>query len=353
MVAKVKQFRPMKAVSEAMGFNDITYPKVASVKLDGVYAVNKNGALLGRSLKALKNVWITELLGKDIFKGFVGEILNAKLFDKGDLRINRQNLCANTTSCTSTVKLEGWSFVWALFDYVGDASEEYCSTPYINRMETLLLELAVVSESNELIELEGGFKYHYFKVGGIDIIVPVMDFVEDAEELSAKYDKSVQVGHEGMVAREPEGIFKFGRSTKKSQEIVRFKPTGDSEIIVTAFEPMFENNNEAKVNELGYTERSSHQENKVQLDMVGALIGIDINTGETVKIGAGKLDHAEREDVWKNQVGFLGRLAKYQFMDTGIKDKPRHPRWVGWRDITDVDPSVVELAKEKGVVILK
>lgn len=352
MVAKVKQFRPMKSVSEAMGFDEIRYPKVGSVKLDGVYALNKGGDLLGRSLKALKNKWITNLLSQPKFSGFVGELMNAKLFDKGDLRINRQNLCANTTSCTSTVNMEGWPFVWALFDYIGDA-EEYCSKPFVDRMEELLMEVAKISDTNELIELDGGFQYHYFKVGGVDIIIPVIDIIEDAEELVEKYNKSVQQGHEGMVCREPDGVFKFGRSTKKSQEIVRFKPTGDSEIIVTAFEPMFENQNEVKINELGYKERSSHQENKVQLDMVGALIGIDINTGEQVKIGAGTLDHEERSLVWANQVNYLGRLAKYKFMDTGIKDKPRHPRFFSWRDINDVDEKVITLAEEKGVIILK
>lgn len=352
MSVKEKQFRPLKAVSEALGFSDITYPKEVSVKLDGVHALNLNGNLLGRSLKALKNIWITEKLSKKEFTGFCGELLNAKLFDSGDLKINRQNLCANTTSCTSTVKLKDWDFVWVLFDYISDGTEDYCSNSYSERMGDLVTRLDIMCDKYNSIELDGGFKYLHYVVDGVDILLPELCTAHNPEQMEEFYERSIAAGHEGSVGREPMGIYKFGRATKKSQEIVRFKPDGDSEIIVTAFEPMFENNNEVKINELGYKERSSHQENKTQLDMVGALIGIDINTGEVTKIGAGKLSHEEREHVWNNQLSFLGRLAKYKFMNTGIKDKPRHPRWVGWRSLEDVDSSVVDLAKEKGVVIL-
>ena len=85
--------------------------------------------------------------------------------------------------------------------------------------------------------------------------------------------------------------------------------------------------------------------------MVGALVGIDINTGEEVRIGAGRMDHAERAEVWVTRGDFIGRLAKYKFMATGIKDKPRHARFISWRNLEDVDPTVVEFANQKKVYL--
>lgn len=348
-------FKPMKTVNESMDFNDVAYPKIATIKFDGVYALNLKGKLLGRSLKPLKNKWITEKLSQDKFAGLVGELINAKMGVGGDdpLRMNRQDLYNNTNSSTGTIVKEDWDFIWVLFDYVGDGTKAYCETPYNLRMRDLIEKLSGMHNSMEIaIHNIDGIEYDEFLVDGMTFLVAAPFVVEDAEQAEATYERLIEAGHEGMILREIEGIFKFGRATKKTQEKVRFKPSGDSEIIITSIEPMYENQNEAKINELGYTERSSHQENKVQLDMVGALIGIDINSGEEVKIGAGKLTHDERTEVWKNQKKYVGRLAKYRFMATGIKTKPRHPRWIGWRDITDVDESVIALAKAKDIKIV-
>ena len=62
-----KQFKPLKAVNEEMSFEDVTYPKLISVKIDGVNGLNLNGTLLGRSLKKMKNEWLTEKLSSKVF----------------------------------------------------------------------------------------------------------------------------------------------------------------------------------------------------------------------------------------------------------------------------------------------
>lgn len=350
-----KQFKPLKAVNEEMSFEDVTYPKLISVKIDGVNGLNLNGTLLGRSLKKMKNEWLTEKLSKDKFQGLCGEIVNASIAEDApdELKLNRQDLCRNTTSFTGAIKKTDWDFAVVLFDYIGDGSEEYChQVEYVDRMRDLCDKIISMENSQEITHHTlGGLEYVEYMVDGITFLIPVPKLVHNPEEAEAFYVLSLEEGHEGIVLRCPYGIYKFGRATKKSQEIIRFKPSGDSEIIITSFEPMFENNNEAKINELGHTERSSHKENKVQLDMVGALIGIDINTGVLTKVGAGKLTHQEREEIWLNQGDWLGRLSKYRFMATGIKTKPRHPRHIMFRALSDVEISqdVTDTLKGLGI----
>lgn len=349
-----KQFKPMKTVNEAMSFEDVTYPKLISVKFDGVYALNLASKLLGRSLKAMKNVWVTDLLSKDKFTGICGEIMNTSLDPDApeELKINRQDLCRNTTSFTGAIKKEDWDFVIAVFDFVGDGSEEYCKKPYNQRMADLGQLFLDMDNCQFITKHEfAGIVYQEFMADGIQFIVPEPKIVEDAIDAEYIYNLAIDEGHEGIILREIEGIYKFGRATKKSQEMIRFKPSDDSEIIITHLEPMFENNNEAKINELGHTERSSHKENKVQLEMVGALVGYDINTGEEVRIGAGKLTHAERSEVWLGRGEYIGRLAKYRFMATGIKTKPRHPRFISWRNVEDLDQTVIDFASEKRIFL--
>ena len=348
----VKQFKPIKAVSEELGFEDLTYPVSVSIKHDGVNGLNLKGDFLGRSLKAMKNVWLTQKLSQEKFEGICGEICHATL-DDGELKLNRQDLCRATTSMTGAIKKENFEFIWVLFDYIKDGSEEYCSnTPFVDRM----YQLAELLMGMDGLDYAGvtvlcGIQYHVFNVDGVCMLMPEAVEVNSPEELEELHNNFVDNGFEGTITRSPQGVYKFGRSTAKSQEIVRFKPKGDSEIIVTKFEPMFKNNNEAKINELGHTERSSHKENKEQLDMVGALIGIDVNTGELTKVSAGTLTHAERAEIWLNQGEYLGKLSKYRSMATGVKDKPRHPRHKEWRNIEDavISQEILDKALALGV----
>lgn len=344
-MSKVKTFKPMKAVSEKLSFEDIQYPAFLSIKIDGVYSVNLEGQCLGRSLKPFANKWLTKKLSKPEFRGLCGEVVNAQIFNPDEgLELNRQDLCRNTTSYTSSIAKEFFPFAVVLFDYISDGSEQYCyNTDYMSRMMSLY-NLLDMKQGRDTIHI-CGLPYLYKEFMGVEFIAPELILVESAAEAEKYYNRVVEAGHEGVVVRSPEGIFKFGRSTKKSQEIVRFKPEGNSEILVTHFEEAMENQNEAKKNELGYTERSSHKENKVPLGMVGAMVGIDVNSGDVVRIGAGTMKHAERKKVWENQSEYLGKLSQYKFMDTGIKDAPRHPRHFMWRDSTDLDiePHIMEI----------
>ena len=79
-------------------------------------------------------------------------------------------------------------------------------------------------------------------------------------------------GGEGLIGRYPSAPYKFGRSTLKSGSLLKFKFFVDAEFEVIGFEEQYENTNEATVNELGETSRSSHKENMVPKNTLGSLI---------------------------------------------------------------------------------
>jgi ATP-dependent DNA ligase len=134
--------------------------------------------------------------------------------------------------------------------------------------------------------------------------------------------------------RNPNATYKYGRSTPKSQDLVKLKPFQDSEAIVLGvYEAMF-NGNEAVTNALGHTERSTHKENLSGKGMLGGFHVRDLHTGVEFDCAPGKSSHAERTEWWNSKP--VGKILKYRFLPVGIKDKPRHCRFIGWRDMRDM-----------------
>ena len=70
-----------------------------------------------------------------------------------------------------------------------------------------------------------------------------------------------------------------------------------------------ENQNEATINELGRTQRSTHQENLVGKGMVGGLVCKMPETGLQINVGPGKMKHDKREYYWLHQDKLLVRLS--------------------------------------------
>ena len=94
--------------------------------------------------------------------------------------------------------------------------------------------------------------------------------------------------------------------------------------------------NEKFTNELGYAERSSHQENKVGSGLAGGFNLMDIHTGEEFDCSMGSFSHAERRWIWENRDSMPGKIVVYRSFSYGVKEKPRFPRAKGFRDPIDM-----------------
>lgn len=157
--------------------------------------------------------------------------------------------------------------------------------------------------------------------------------VEDIHEYEKVF---LEQGFEGAMLRRPGASYKHGRATVKSLDLMKVKREVDDESLIFDIYPAYENQNEAFTNELGHTDRTSHQENLVAKDMAGGFILQ--RDGEQFRCSMGKFDHAEREWVWKNKDSLIGKAyVKYRSFPHGEKDKPRFPRALGFRDPIDME----------------
>ena len=62
-----------------------------------------------------------------------------------------------------------------------------------------------------------------------------------------------------------------------------------------------------------------------------------MKTSDGVEFSCGSgLNDALRQEIWDNRTKYLGKLVKYKYMATGIKNLPRHPVFMGFRDESDL-----------------
>lgn len=308
----------------------VKFPVVAMPKIDGVRGLNLTGDITGRSLKPFKNNFIAECFSNEALLGVDGELA---LGDWTDAR-----LCSNTTGFVNrkTAK-EGKptrsnDLVWWAFDYIGPATVHL---PYIERLEALTVAHQV------------GDWRKLFNVS----LVP-WKLVHSLEELLAFEDECLDAGFEGVIVRDPQGLHKSGRATVRGGTYLRIKRFIDFEGVIENLTEAKENQNEAKVNELGRTERSTHQENMVPKGMVGmiqmrALADVVHNgkvliaKGQLVDVGPGNMLHDQRVKAWedfvnKTEDSLVGQIGKGKFFGHGQKDKPRFPTFIGVRSDEDM-----------------
>jgi len=333
MANKEWRFVPLKAGE--CSFEELKFPCWATPKIDGINGLKVSGKSLGRSLKPYANLWLNRMIELWLPDGLCYEVT------VGDLPYG-EDLCRNTTSFVNAINKEHEKIIINVFDFIGDTSESYIkSRNYLDRLPDAMEALAETFPRHNWTYYEVGTGEavdlgEYFVVNDfleIRVMEPVL--IEDIEQAENYYLECLDNGYEGAMFRQ-NIPYKCGRATAKSQEVIRFKPSHDTEAIVIGFEEAMENLNEAKTNELGRTERSSHKENKKGLGMLGSFLCIDVKTGEHIKVGAGKLKHHERLEVWNQRDVYLHALVKYRSMSTGVKDKPRFPRFIDWRDANDL-----------------
>lgn len=300
--------KPQLAVDILPDFAKMRFPVMGFRKIDGVRGCHLTGSFTGRSLKDLDNLALTAKFSHPGYEGFDGELtVDGELFGP--------ELCNRTGSVVRRVQ-GGLNVVWNLFDYL---HPDVIDLPYGQRYD------AMVEAAKD------------------DPFLYVLPFgwITDAAGAAAFIDECLDLGYEGAIFRDPNALHKSGRATESKNDFWRFKPTSDKDALVLGFEEAMENQNEAKVNPLGRTERSSHQENKVGKGMVGALICKDLLTNETIRVGPGKSSHKQRIEWFNDPTLIVGHYIKYTSLDTGVKDAPRQARYACHR--VDAD-TLVELA---------
>ena len=300
----------------------VQYPCLSQTKIDGVRALNLNGTLTGRSLDPFKGFGITEYFSKFEFLGLDGEMILGSVPNSPD------RLCSLTTGAMSKFKgvTEMPDVTWHVFDLV---TEDTINLSYIDRH--WLLSLKVIELAHPRIKLVP------FKV------------CDNLEMLQAEINEHASLGYEGSIVRSPGAKYKEGRSTKKNLELTRVKPWSDAEILVTGITEGEENQNEAKTNTLGRTERSSAQDGMVPNGRVGSIQGkmladfFDSNgkllfaKGLAITVSKGEMSHTESSDYFNNPDTIVGHIIKFKHLPFGTLTKPRFPTYISHRAKEDME----------------
>jgi len=294
----------------------LTFPLLAQPKIDGVRGLNLNGTLTGRSLKTHKNKFTTTFFSQAKYLGFDGEMVFGA-------RTTDSDLCRTTTSMINTIT-GAPNIWWCVFDLI---TEDTINLPYSDRYA--ILKQRVKEQEPENV-----------------MLVPNL-LCNNLDELLSLEDSWLDLGYEGVIIRDPNGLYKQGRSTVKEGGLLRIKRFIEEDATVLAVVEGQANGNEAKTNELGRTERSSHQENMTPNGLLGTLIcrlekdifdskGVLLFAkGLEITVGAGNMDHSQRRRYFVNQHEIIGQTIKFKSFAKGVKDKPRFPTFVSIRASSD------------------
>ena len=279
----------------------VNFPIYVSTKFDGIRALIIGGVVYSRSLKPIRNKHVQKLFGKPEYNGFDGELVVGNVYSK--------DVFQNTTS---GVMSEGGEpdVTFHVFDLWSMPTFDY---EYRQR------------ELQEIL-LDEDEEYH-------SVVYTMIHRCKNKEDLLFYLQHEQDVGGEGLIGRNPKGIYKYGRSTPKEQLSIKFKFFVDSEFEVIGFEELHKNTNEQVINELGYAKRSTHKKNQIPMNTLGSLV---LRFGDTTfNVGSG-FTGVQRAEIWANRDNYIGKLAVVRYMDVGAKLVPRLPSFKGWRDIDDI-----------------
>ena len=289
-------FKPMLAYKlKESDLPKLRFPLIVSPKIDGIRCCVIDGVAYSRTLKKIPNDYIRAQLFE------LWEINGKPFLMDGELTVGD-----SFQSCTSGIMTKKGEpkFRYSIFDWA---------------------QFYIFKEFNYIIRFQN-IPY--------DNLLKAYE-IKELWKLQNIEEEFIEQGYEGIILRNPNSPYKFGRSTFNEHGLMALKRFEDAEAKIIEFEQKYSNENELEYDERGYAKRSNHKDNMVPLNTLGAFLVEGINgkfKGVQFKIGTGKgLDDMARKDVWSNKDKWLNRIIKYKFQSTGSKDKPRIPTFEGIR----------------------
>ncbi len=289
-------------------------PVIAQPKLDGIRILIRDGIAWTRSLKPLRSSWVQSWIARnrDALEGLDGEIITGPVTAKDAYR----RTSSAVMSYDNDDALQSKFYIFDVWDSVEVYTERY---NYLAQACTLWPEFC------ELVEAE---------------------WLWSVDEIRAYEAKLLEQGHEGVILRNPNSFYKFGRGTPKEGQLIKVKQFEDTEATIIATHELMHNANEQKTNELGYSERSGHKDNLVPMGVLGAIeaVGHFPDGSEfTVRIGTG-FDDDDRRMLWAGRNALIGKLVKFKYFASGMKEAPRFPVFLGLRDAEDTSPKPEQMS---------
>lgn len=297
------RIKPMLAVKAEI--EKLKFPVYASPKLDGVRVIILGGVVLSRSLKPIPNQHVQKLFGHKKYDYIDGELIVGETTDDGVFQKTSSGVM--TKDGKPDVRLHA-------FDY---CEPDYQSKPYSERLKELYNRTARANNDR--------------------IAIVDQELIDDVDKLNAYEEECVSAGYEGIMLRSLDGKYKQGRSTMREGYLLKVKRFEDDEAKLLGMEELMTNTNEQTVDKLGHRVRNHKKEGMVPAGKLGALLVIHPDYGP-FKIGSGFTEE-QRVDLWhrylNNKNDFIGELVKFRYQPCGVKDKPRFPVFLGFRNKID------------------
>lgn len=256
-----------------------------------------NGVAVSRTFKPIRNNHIQNLLQQYLPDGIDGELTSGDTFQ-------------SSTSAVMTIEGTPDFKVW-IFDYVNPKEKEI--SPFYVRM-LLIPDINVPKECFELSILLG-------------VNIKTQEQLDNYEKIC------LEAGYEGVMVRDPMGTYKFGRSTVNDNILLKVKRFLDDEAELIEIQEKMSNQNPEEKDAFGHVKRSASLEGMVATGVVGTLI-VKNKEGQIFGVGSGLNDEL-REEIWNNKEQYIGKLVKYKYFPQGVKELPRHPVFLGFRDPED------------------
>ena len=295
----------MKKVMLAVSIDPkkVKFPVIASPKIDGVRCHidrAKNGKIVAfsRTNKPIPNRYVQSLFAIKDFLGLDGELTVGP--------ITAPNVFRQTTSGVMSV--------------MGKPDVQF--NVFDNHDSDLRFEDRV-----------RGIEINSEWWGEERLVVVYQKKLYNYAELLEFEQNCLKKGYEGIIVRSPDSPYKEGRSTVKEGWMLRIKRFVDAEATVIGFEELMHNDNPLEKDERGYAKRSSSKEGLVPAGVLGALV-VEMD-GIKFNIGSG-FDTKTRKEIWEHKNEYLGKLVKFKYFDSGSKEAPRFPSFLGWRSELDI-----------------
>lgn len=288
--------------------NETMFPFWAQPKLDGIRVlVGEDGYLYTRSLKPVRNTEIQSLVRNT--DGLIG--LDAEII-VGDK--TAEDCYRRTSSAVMSYDNDDIAYATIqVFDLWNDPFLDYDD------------------RYGKLIEMSADWP------NWVQLVPTAL--LSDMRMLNDYEEQLLNDGHEGVILRRRDAFYKQGRGTPTKGQLIKLKRFADAEGVIVAVHEEMHNANEATINALGHTERSGHQENLIGKGTLGAVEvkhNVPNLTSEVVRIGTG-FNSSQRISLWEQRDDLIGKIVKFKYFEVGMKDAPRFPVFLGFRDVDDMD----------------
>lgn len=294
-------FKPMLAVDHEE--SELRFPYLASPKIDGIRCIVIDGEARTRTMKPIPNLYVAAWFRKHakVLEGLDGELTIGT--------VTAKNVFATTTS--GIMRYQGMpAFTYHVFDVIDPTGKR-----------------TAAERQAELAKRAKSFP------ASVQVLPQVT--VKAVAELKLIEDGIVNAGFEGVMLRSPKSTYKQGRATLNENSLLKVKRFRDAEAVIVGVEEQMYNGNVAFTNELGHTKRSSAKAGLKGKGTLGALIVKCIDKkqpfhGVEFNIGTG-FDDNLKMTLWNKRGKLNGLVVKFKYLDCGVKDKPRHPVFLGFR----------------------